>query len=131
MTAANLKSADETPPGPKANEPLIKSFGTAGPIWSILSGENNRPDDTGSPGHDRTKRRRLSMNVFSLAAGILVFAFFFEGFSMSSAVALFAALGVAEAVSLVQRLMAGLKTSDAGMLQGHSASHDGLATLAR
>ncbi len=45
------------------------------------------------------------MDAYSLVSGILVFAVFFEGLSMNSAIALFAACGVAEALSLGQRLV--------------------------
>jgi hypothetical protein len=54
------------------------------------------------------------MDTYSLASGILVFAFFFEGLSMNSAVALFAGLGVAEALALGQRLMTGRKAASQG-----------------
>jgi hypothetical protein len=54
------------------------------------------------------------MDTYSLASGILLFAFCFEGLSISFAVALFAGLGVAEALALGQRLMTGRKASPQG-----------------
>ena len=54
------------------------------------------------------------MDAYSLASGILAFGFFFEGLSMNSAIALFAACGVAEALSLGQRLVTDHKASPQG-----------------
>jgi hypothetical protein len=71
------------------------------------------------------------MNVYSLLSGILVFGFFFEGLSLNSAVALFAGLGVAEALSLGHRLVAGRGASDLRLIQGRSTNHEDLAFLSR
>jgi hypothetical protein len=64
------------------------------------------------------------MNAYSLASGILAFVFFFAGFSMDLIVALFAAIGVAEALSFGQRLVTGGKDSDSGLRQGRSTNLD-------
>jgi hypothetical protein len=55
-----------------------------------------------------------SMDAYSLASGILAFGFFFEGLSMNSAIALLLGCGVAEALSLGQRLVTGHKDSHQG-----------------
>jgi hypothetical protein len=54
------------------------------------------------------------MNVYSFASGILLFVIFFAGFSTDPAIALFAALGVAEAMTFGQRLVTSRKASTEG-----------------
>ena len=58
------------------------------------------------------------MNALSLATGTVVFALSFSLLELDSALALFAALGVAEVTAFGQRLATGPRTSNARLVQG-------------
>ncbi len=58
------------------------------------------------------------MNALSLVTGTVVFALSFSFLELDSALALFAALGVAEVTALGQRLATGLRASNARLVQG-------------